>query len=351
MRTPLAARAFLTFLASLAALSCASFAAAQTQQLRVAVTTAAENAPFFSAVEQGQFSKVGLDVKVEMMPSGVEISNALASDTVDVGLFGTYPFLTAVARGVPVVLIGHTWNNATKNPQSEVLSVIARADAGVPAGDLAKLKGKKVGVTRGAGGEPYIAGLLKQVGLTMDDVTLVNTAPSNMATALQNKDADVIAAWEPWPSNALTKVQGSYKVIYGGCTSCYDAGTVVTTKQVIADKPKALDAFILAYARAQAWTRGHRDEAAKISTRWIPGMDAETLTLALKTLPLDVRLSKNTVNGFGTYAIPLLVSQKRVPQAFDPAPAVDNRFVADAMKTDPSAFADLPEIPAAQRLP
>lgn len=323
---------------------------AAAQQLRVAVTTAAENAPFFSAVERGLFAKQGLDVKVEVMPSGVEISNALASGTVDVGLFGTFPFLTAVSRGVPVVLIGHTWNNALNNPQSEVLSVIARADAGVPVGDLSKLKGKKVGVTRGAGGEPYIAGLLQQVGLTMDDVTLVNTAPSAMATALANKDADVIASWEPWPSAALTKVPGSYKVIYGGCKSCYDAGTVVTTKQVIADKPKQLEQFILAYAQGQNWARNNREEAAKISTRWIPGMDAETLTLALKSLPLDVRLSKNTVEGFSQYSIPLLVSQKRIPKEFDPAIAVDNRFVAAAMKADPSAFADLKEIPAAKRL-
>lgn len=327
----------------------APFAAAQ-QQLRVAVTSAAENAPFFSAVEKGLFSKAGLDVKVDVMPSGVEISNALASGTVDVGLFGTYPFLTAVARGVPVVLIGHTWNNALKNPQSEVLSVIARPGAGIPEGDLAKLKGKKIGVTRGAGGEPYIAGLLKQVGLSMDDVTLVNTAPSNMATALANKDADAIAAWEPWPSAALTKVPGAYKVIYGGCQSCYDAGTVVTTKQVIADKPKALELFIQAYAQGQAFARANRDEAAKISTRWIPGMDAETLVLALKSLPLDVRLSKNTIEGFKEYSIPLLVSQKRIPQAFDPAPSVDNRFVAAAMKSDPAAFADLKEIPADKRL-
>ena len=251
---------------------------------------------------------------------------------------------------MPVVLIGHTWNSALKNPQSEILSVIARPGADVPVGDLAKLKGKKVGVTRGAGGEPYIAGLLKQVGLSLDDVTLVNTAPSNMATALANKDADVIASWEPWPSAALTKVAGAYKVIYGGCQSCYDAGTVVTTKAVIKDKAQALNAFILGYAQAQAWARGHRDEAAKIATRWIPGMDADTLILAFKTLPLDVRLSKNTVEGFKEYAIPLLVSQKRVPQAFDPAPSVDNQFVAAAMKADPSAFADLKEIPADKRL-
>jgi sulfonate transport system substrate-binding protein len=326
-------------------------AAAAAQPLRVAVTSAAENAPFFSAMEQGTFSKLGLDVKVDVMPSGVEISNALASGSVDVGLFGTYPFLTAVARGVPVVLIGHTWNNALKNPQSEVLSMIAREGSGVPAGDLAKLKGKKVGVTRGAGGEPYVMGLLKQTGLSADDVTLVNTAPANMTTVLANKDVDVIVSWEPWPSAALTKVPGAYKVIYGGCLSCYDAGTVVTTKSVIAEKPKALEQFIQGYAQAQAWTRSHRDEAAKISTRWIPGMDAETLVLALKTLPLDVRLSKNTVEGFRQYAIPLLVSQKRITQAFDPATAVDNRFVAAAMKADPAAFADLKELPADQRLP
>jgi ABC-type nitrate/sulfonate/bicarbonate transport system substrate-binding protein len=248
--------------------------------LRVAVTSAAENAPFFSAMEQGTFSKLGLDVKVDVMPSGVEISNALASGSVDVGLFGTFPFLTAVARGVPVVLIGHTWNNALNNPQSEILSVIARPDSGVKAGDLKSLKGKKVGVTRGAGGEPYIVGLLKQVGLDRDDVTLVNTAPSQMATALANKDADVITSWEPWPSAALTKVPGAYKVIYGGCKSCYDAGTVVTTRTAIAAKAPELQKFILGYAQAQAWTRAHRDEAAKISTRWIPGLDEATLKLA-----------------------------------------------------------------------
>ncbi|HXR55521.1 MAG TPA: ABC transporter substrate-binding protein [Casimicrobiaceae bacterium] len=323
---------------------------ASAEQLRVAVTSAAENAPFFSAMEHGTFSKLGLDVKVDVMPSGVEISNALASNSVDVGLFGTFPFLTAVARGVPVVLIGHTWNNALNNPQSEILSIIAREGSGVPAGDLKALKGKKIGVTRGAGGEPYIVGLLKQVGLTPDDVTLVNTAPSNMATALAKKDVDVITSWEPWPSAALTKVPGAYKVIYGGCKSCYDAGTIVTTKSAIKNQSNELALFIQGYAQAQHWARLHRDEAATISTRWIPGLDEATLKLAFKTLPVDVRLSKNTIEGFRDYSIPLLVRDKRIAKAFDPAPAVDNEFVAKAMKADPEAFSDLKPIPADKQL-
>lgn len=327
----------------------ASAPLAYAQQLRVAVTSAAEGAPFFSGMERGVFSKLGLDIKVDVLPSGVEIVNALSSGTADVGLFGTFPFLTAVSRGVPVVLIGHTWNNATKNPQSEVLSLIAREGSGI--NDVKALKGKKIGVTRGAGGEPYIVGLLKQNGLAIEDVTLVNTAPPNMATALANKDVDAITAWEPWPSATLTKVKGSYKVIYGGCQNCYDAGTIVTTKKAIEEKSRQLEQFILGYAQAGAWVRANREEAAKISVRWIPGMDNETMSMSIKAIPLDVRLSKNTVEGFAQYSIPLLAREKRIPKEFDPAPVVDNRFVAAAMKADAPAFADLPAIQADKRLP
>ena len=80
-------------------------------------------------------------------------------------------------------------------------------------------------------------------------------------------------------------------------------------------------------------------------------MDAETLTLALKSLPLDVRLSKNTrrrlpaVSAFRCWCRKSAFRRRSIP-----APAVDNRFVAAAMKADPSAFADLKEIPADQRL-
>ena len=64
-----------------------------------------------------------------------------------------------------------------------------------------------------------------------------------------------------------------------------------------------------------------------------------------------LRLSKNTVEGFAQYSIPLLAREKRIPKEFDPAPVVDNRFVAAALKADPSAFADLPPIQPDKRRP
>ena len=55
-------------------------------------------------------------------------------------------------------------------------------------------------------------------------------------------------------------------------------------------------------------------------------MDTETLTLALKSLPLDVRLSKNTVEGFKRVLRSRCCCRRSAfPQAFDPAPSIDNR--------------------------
>ena len=70
-----------------------------------------------------------------------------------------------------------------------------------------------------------------------------------------------------------------------------------------------------------------------------------------KVLATIRSISKNTIEGFAQYSIPLLAREKRIPKEFDPAPVVDNRFVAAAMKADPAAFADLPAIQADKRLP
>jgi ABC-type nitrate/sulfonate/bicarbonate transport system substrate-binding protein len=80
-------RALLAALLSAAAAFIAGPVAAQ--QLRVAVTSAAEGAPFFAGMERGLFAKAGLDVKVDVMPSGVEFFIAVARWSADVGLFGT----------------------------------------------------------------------------------------------------------------------------------------------------------------------------------------------------------------------------------------------------------------------
>ena len=53
------------------------------QQLRVAVTSAAENAPFFAAMERGTFSKLGLDQFSALSVRQVELLAAHAAVAIE----------------------------------------------------------------------------------------------------------------------------------------------------------------------------------------------------------------------------------------------------------------------------
>jgi hypothetical protein len=80
--------------------------------------------------------------------------------------------------------------------------------------------------------------------------------------------------------------------------------------------------------------------------RWITGVELDVMKVAIRRSPLDMRLSKLTVQGFNQNTIPLLVNDKRLDKAFDAATVVDPQFTKHAEKTAPQFFSDLPQIPA-----
>jgi NitT/TauT family transport system substrate-binding protein/sulfonate transport system substrate-binding protein len=107
---------------------------------------------------------------------------------------------------------------------------------------------------------------------------------------------------------------------------------------------------MVAFAEAQQWLRAHFDEAAEINTRWVTGVDLDIMKQAIRRSNYDVRLSRNTLDGYRNKAIPLLVADKRMAQSVDPATIVDAQFVQYAEKTAPQFFSDLPPVPADRKL-
>jgi sulfonate transport system substrate-binding protein len=87
--------------------------------------------------------------------------------------------------------------------------LVARRSAGIQT--LADLKGKRVMVPRFTSANYYLVAMLRTVGLTEADVTLVNLLPTldgksgmdQMSDALERGDVDVIAIWEPEPEEAI----------------------------------------------------------------------------------------------------------------------------------------------------
>ena len=332
------------------AVGLAGSAAAQPLEIKVGAGYASDHAAVFAAVERGIFAKHELDAKVVMYQTGVEMINGLLNGAQDVNVMGSIPFLAGVSNGQPLMLIGHLHGNALRTSYSENNSIVAIPSSGIKEGDVKALKGKRIGLARGTGAEGYLLGVLAQNGMKPTDVTLVNIKLADGTTALRQGDIDALAAYEPWGTIAALRVPGAYRVITGGCEGCFDPGTILTTKKLIADKAEQLRRFMVAFAEAHQWVRQNPDAAAEIDMRWVEGIDLDVMKVAVRRSFYDLRISKNDFVGYKEKTIPQLVADKRMAKPIDPMTVIDPQFYLFAEKTAPQYFSDLEPIPAAQRV-
>jgi sulfonate transport system substrate-binding protein len=338
-------------LAAAFALGAATNAAAQQPlPIKIGAATATDHAAIFIGVEKGIFAKHGLDAKVVMYQTGVEMINGLLSGAQDVNVMGSIAFLAGASNGQPLVLIGHLHGDALSMAYSINNSIVATPASGIKEGDVKSLKGKKIGLPRGTGAESYLLGVLALNGMKDSDVTIVNLPPSNQTTALRQGDVDALSAWEPWGTISSLRVPGAYRVVTGGCESCYDPGAMLTTRANAAGKAEELRRFTLAFAEAHQWLRQNFDAAAEINMRWIQGVDLDVMKIAIRRSQYDMRLSKNTIDGYDQKTIPALVNDKRMAKTIPATSIVDPQFYLNVEKVAPQFFSDLKPIPADRKM-
>ena len=153
---------------------------------------------FYVAKEAGLFEKNGLDVTINTGPSGSamvpflinnQIHAAYGSDLAGVINHNVDNNIVAVADGTYLV----KW-----------LSVVGR---NIP--DMAGLKGKKVAVAKGTGGEIFWSRVVEKLKLNAADYKIIDVEAPEMVAAIERGDIDGFATWEPWPTRALMNVKGT----------------------------------------------------------------------------------------------------------------------------------------------
>lgn len=343
-----------TVLAGLAGIALATGAAGASAQqplpIRIGAANATDHAAAFIGVERGIFARHGLDAKLVMYQTGVEMINGLLSGAQEVNIMGSIPFLAGASNGQPLVLIGHLHGDALSMSYSMNNSIVATPASGIREGDVKSLAGKKIGLPRGTGAEGYLLGILAQNGMKDSDLTLVNVAPSNQTTALRQGDVHALAAWEPWGTISSLRVPGAYRVVTGGCDSCYDPGTILTTRAHIASKAEQLRRFMVAFSEAHQWLRQNYDAAAEINMRWIQGVDLDVMKIAIRRSNYDLRVTRNTIEGYDQRTIPALVADKRMAKTIPASGIVDAQFYKHVEQVAPQFFSDLKPVPADRRL-
>ena len=89
--------------------------------------------------------------------------------------------------------------------------MVARRSAGIRG--IIDLRGKRVAQTPGTSSIYFLVDMLRLVGLTVDDVTLVTMEGPDMPAALAGKQIDAMAMWEPHAQNALDQLGDDYMLL------------------------------------------------------------------------------------------------------------------------------------------
>ena len=241
--------------------------------------------PFLSAIADGRFDAAlkdaGYEVEWRQFTSGGDISTALASGDVPVGVIGSTGIAAATTRGVDLQLfwilddIGH----------SEQL--VARDGTGIA--KPADLVGKTVGV-------PFVStshfhllvGLEKVWGIDPSEVNILNMQPPQIVAAWQRGDIDAAYVWPP----ALSELLKSGKPISDsaeiGAASVPTFDGLVVETSFAEDNPAFMAAFtkVLAEAYQDYATTGASWTAASPQVTGIVKMIGGTPEDALAALKL-----------------------------------------------------------------
>jgi sulfonate transport system substrate-binding protein len=137
--------------------------------------------------------------------------------------------------------------------------LVARRSAGIET--LADLKGKRAMLPRNTSAHYYLVAMLRTVGLTEEDVEIVNLPPAQgdqtgmdqMSDALARGDVDVISIWEPEPEDALHRL-GDDAIVFQDRSVYREVFNLHARAPDLADptKRRAIVAFVRAVAEASA---------------------------------------------------------------------------------------------------
>lgn len=296
--------------------------------------------PFVAAIADGRFDaaakEAGYSIDWRQFSSAGDITTALASGDVPIGVLGSTGTAAAATRGVELQLFWILDNIG----QSEAL--VARDGSGIET--PADLKGKKVAV-------PFVStshfhllvGMNKVWNVDPREVEILNLKPPQIVAAWQRGDIDAAYVWPP----ALSEIQKTGKTISDseviGAASVPTFDGLVVDKAWAAENPKLMEAFTKVLAKAYAdynadkaaWTE--ESEQVQGIVKLIGGDGPSTVeALRLLSFPnADEQASELWLGGGATRALTesakFLVEQKQIGNSLDDyAPYVNADFAKAA---------------------
>jgi NitT/TauT family transport system substrate-binding protein len=199
--------------------------------------------PLHIAKERGYFENAGLDVEITKIEvnSPKESFDALAAKQIDV---------------LPATLDESTLFWKPEAPFAVILAidassggdgVLVRTDRNI--GSIEDLKGKRVALRLNTPSHFFLSYLLRQNGMSNDDITLIDMSPEDAGKAVVAGDVDVAVTWNPHLLNAAEDPTVDI-LVTSKDTPGLIADVLVMRKDVLDSNPEACQGLVRAWNKA-----------------------------------------------------------------------------------------------------
>jgi ABC-type nitrate/sulfonate/bicarbonate transport system substrate-binding protein len=304
------------------------------------------DAAFFVGDELGIFRKHGIEVK-QIFMTGLKAVVEVDEGGVNVGGAAYHVIAAQRAKGTPLVALFNDFGEPTgARPADNVMAIIARPGSSVRAGYLDDLKGKRVGLNRGAVSHMYLVNALAAQGIGTQDVTIQSPFPQGLddqVTLLETGAIDAASVLEP----AALRLKGRLKeavIVQRGGNYIEFHDMAIVTKHFLEMNQARLKRYISAYAEAAHYARTDTRETVQIVSKHFPDLDQSTVQMALTFVSFDPRISKLTEErAKSAFEFAMQIGTlKEIPNFRE---FVDLKLLNEVMREHPEYFDDLPPIP------
>jgi sulfonate transport system substrate-binding protein len=239
----------------------------------------------------GLIDDLDVDIEWANVTGGPKTLEAFRADAIDIGSVADIPPLFAHWTGTDVRIVAA---RETVDPMEHPTYELGVAP-GVDVTSIEDLKGKKIAYSPGQAQGALVLNVLREAGLTQDDVELVEmqSVDDAFSVALASKQVDVAPLGQTLVKTYLAKYeQDGASTIAPGVRD--DAWTLYTPTTVLedADKAAAIKEYVAAWAKAQQWISDNPDEFAQayyVDHEGLSPEDAQYVVEALGrfTVPTD----------------------------------------------------------------
>ena len=240
-------------------------AGADTLRIGKAGRTAFSFVPTDVGVQTGIFKNNGLDIEVASFGGDAKVQQAMAADSIDIGL-GSGSGLAFIVKGSPVRGVA-----AMAGPPL-LFALVVRNDGSV--NSVEDLKGRTIGISTVGSITSWIADeVARQKGWGHDGITQVPIGGDGArVAAVKAESLDAAIVNLAVALNYADHGDGRIILRFGDLVKHFHAHVIFATDKVITEQPDQVRRFLKGWFETIAFMRSHKDETVKIA---MPVLDTD----------------------------------------------------------------------------